>query len=244
MSVVLEGLIGAGKSTLGAALAQRRDMVLAPETVNAMFLERFYSDPDKYSFPFQLYMLCDRLRKASTAGPQTLQDRSVFGDWMFAMVARELGKIDDEQYAIYSSVLREAPHVIGKVLYVHSTPARCLENIHRRGRPSEQCIGLDYLRLLQKTYFHQLMLWVGTRELEPFLGPSPCLVVVDAREAFPDPEAASALLDSGARAQVTFVSRLDAAVDVQAATHFWWPCTRITDALEALQRGDPVTFVR
>lgn len=53
--IAISGLIGAGKSTLAAALAKRLNLPVYYEpVVNNVYLADFYRDTKKYSFPMQV----------------------------------------------------------------------------------------------------------------------------------------------------------------------------------------------
>jgi len=53
--VVIEGNIGAGKTTLAARIADQFNAHLVLEHfADNPFLPKFYSDPEKYSFPLEL----------------------------------------------------------------------------------------------------------------------------------------------------------------------------------------------
>ena len=60
----ISGLIGAGKSTLAAALAKEMNLPVHYEPViDNVYLKDFYSDLKKYAFPLQVYLLNKRFRQ-------------------------------------------------------------------------------------------------------------------------------------------------------------------------------------
>jgi len=248
MVMAVEGSIGAGKSTLATTLGAINQQPVVPETVNNMFLQHFYGDPTKYGFPFQLYMLVDRLAKALMSTEHTVQDRSLLGDYVFAQAARQMGNIDADQFAIYQNILQSsAPTTVHTVVYIHSTTATCMANIVQRGRVSEQNITVDYLALLDQIYFETLMLWVGgSAEIQPLLGPPPRLVVVDACQAYPDADKVQTQLKSGNFPTVAFIARTTPPADTTSLYLPWQP--HLPDsrarALTALANGRALVFVR
>ena len=62
--IVVEGPIGAGKTTLARALAQRAAPTLMLEQPDANpFLARFYRDRTRYALPTQLFFLFQRVQQ-------------------------------------------------------------------------------------------------------------------------------------------------------------------------------------
>ena len=75
--IVIEGGIGAGKSTLARAIAAHLDSapLLEPFADNP-FLEQFYLDPERYAFPVELSFLAQRYKQVKAA----LTARTLFRD--------------------------------------------------------------------------------------------------------------------------------------------------------------------
>jgi len=62
--IVIEGNIGAGKTTLARRIAEQFNAHLILEQfADNPFLPKFYKDPDKYSFPLELSFLASRYRQ-------------------------------------------------------------------------------------------------------------------------------------------------------------------------------------
>ena len=62
--VVIEGNIGAGKTTLAGRIADQFNAHLILEHfADNPFLPKFYSDPEKYSFPLELSFLASRYKQ-------------------------------------------------------------------------------------------------------------------------------------------------------------------------------------
>lgn len=56
--ITISGILGAGKSTLAAALADKLNLPVFYEPVkDNVYLEDFYKDISKYAFPMQIYLL-------------------------------------------------------------------------------------------------------------------------------------------------------------------------------------------
>lgn len=177
--VVIEGLIGVGKTTL----AERLAAAVGAETVFEQahenpFLERFYRDPKAAAFPAQLYFLFQRarqlaaLRQQDLFAPVRIADYLLDKDRLFARVT-----LDDDEYALYEQVYArlalEAPRP-DLVVFLQAPVEVLLERIAQRGVRFEKYIDADYLSRLNDAYtrfFHQYtaspLLIVNAGEIDP-----------------------------------------------------------------------------
>ena len=65
--IVIEGNIGAGKTSLARRLSESYNAKLVLERfADNPFLPKFYKDPDRYSFPLELSFLADRYNQLKT----------------------------------------------------------------------------------------------------------------------------------------------------------------------------------
>src|SRR5690349_7004431 len=82
--VVVEGLIGVGKTTLCHLLERYRGatLILEPAATNP-FLEPFYADPERYAFPVQMFYLINRWRQQSRIRQGDLFTELVVSDYLF-----------------------------------------------------------------------------------------------------------------------------------------------------------------
>ena len=157
--VVIEGNIGAGKTTLATLIAEQFEGRLILERyADNPFLPKFYQDPDKYSFPLELSFLASRYKQLNDElGPQDLFKAFTVADYYFMkslVFAASTLKGDEYNlyrqifYIIYSSLPKPDIYV-----YLHLNTDRLLENIRKRGRDYEKSITGDYLRKIQDSYF-------------------------------------------------------------------------------------------
>jgi deoxyadenosine/deoxycytidine kinase len=178
--VSIEGNIGSGKSTLLANLRNyyknEANIVFLKEPVDewekikdengTTILEKFYSDQEKYSFPFQMMAYVSRLKvlrdalknirekdssnKTNINNNKTIiiTERSLYTDKMvFAKMLYDSGKIENINYLIYlnwfDTFSEEFP--VHKVVYVKTCAEKCHLRIMKRARDGESNIPLDYL---------------------------------------------------------------------------------------------------
>ncbi len=157
--VVIEGNIGAGKTTLATCIAEQFNGRLILESfADNPFLPKFYQDPDKYSFPLELSFLASRYKQLKEElGSQDLFKNFTVADYYFMkslVFAASTLKGDEYNlyrqifYIIYSSLPRPDIYV-----YLHISPDRLLENIRKRGREYEKSITKEYLQKIQNNYF-------------------------------------------------------------------------------------------
>jgi len=101
--VVIEGIIGAGKSSLAKTLGEALGIKVMSEPVEENpYLEFFYQDPKRYAFEMQMHMLMRRHAQQQEASWRCLNgskgvvlDRSLPGDRVFCRLQRDLGNIGE-----------------------------------------------------------------------------------------------------------------------------------------------------
>lgn len=169
--IVVGGMIGLGKTSLTTLLSEKLGAVPMYESVDDNpILKLFYESSEeeqeakRYPFLLQLYFLKSRfhaIKKASLSNETVILDRSIYEDWYFANVNRELGRISETEFAIYSDLLnemmeeletlpRKAPEIF---IYLRADFDTVIERIGLRGREFEQDQGLyDYYRKLWEGY--------------------------------------------------------------------------------------------
>ncbi len=159
--IALEGLIGAGKTTLARRLAgEAGSRLVLEEFEENPFLPRFYEAPDRYAFSVELSFLAQRYHqlKRITDGDlfsaSTIVDYSLGKSLVFASVTLpedEFHLFRDLYGIMYNDLPR--PELI-VYLYLHMDRVR--ERIRSRGRGYEQRITTEYLGRLQEQYLDHL----------------------------------------------------------------------------------------
>lgn len=186
--IALEGLIGAGKTTLARRLAERWGARLVMEEFDDNpFLPRFYADPQRYAFAVELSFLAQRyhqLKRASEQdlfAPRTVADYSIGKSLVFASATlnpEENTLFRDLYRIMYGSLPR--PDLI---VYLHLPLERVHDRIRQRGRSYEQDIRPDYLERLRELYMDHLQKTDGSQVLVVDLGGRDLLHDAEAFEA-------------------------------------------------------------
>ena len=157
--VVIEGNIGAGKTTLATRIAEQFNASLILEQfADNPFLPKFYQDPEKYSFPLELSFLASRYRQLNDElGSRNIFKTFTVADYYFmkSLVFAASTLTGDEYnlyrqifYIIYGSLPKPDIYV-----YLHLSTERLLKNIRKRGREYEKSITVEYLQKIQDSYF-------------------------------------------------------------------------------------------
>lgn len=175
MVIVVAGMIGVGKSTLTKILAEELATQAFYESVeDNPILEKFYISSEeeiqrnRYPFLLQLWFLNTRFKsiKEALVNDNNVLDRSIYEDWYFAKVNKELGRISDLEFDIYEGLLdnmleelaelpKKSPDLL---VYLKADFQTILDRIAGRGRDFEIDPALvEYYHTLWKGYDEWLL---------------------------------------------------------------------------------------
>lgn len=157
--LVIEGNIGAGKTSLATRLAEETNAKLILEQfAENPFLPKFYKEPERYAFPVELTFLADRYSQLKNEiNPRDLFQSKTISDYYFVkslIFSRKTLK--DDEYSLYKRLFGIIQQQLTKpdiYVYLHVTAERLLENIRKRGRSYESDITSTYLEEIQRSYF-------------------------------------------------------------------------------------------
>ena len=156
--IVVEGLIGVGKTSLCRILEDRWSarLILEPCDDNP-FLAAFYSDRDRHAFPAQMFYLATRFAQQQKLQQTDLFDRMVVADYIFAkdrLFAEETLSGDElDLYYRFADLLEGGIPKPEFVLFLDAPTDVVVKRIQRRAIDAEQVIEPDYLDSLRERYY-------------------------------------------------------------------------------------------
>ncbi len=162
--IVIEGLIGVGKTSLCRLMKQRYGarLVLEPCEANP-FLASFYADPQHYAFPAQMFYLASRYQQQIDLLQKHLFDDLTVADYLFDKdrIFAEQTLNDDEMdlYNRFTELLSHHVSVPDFILFLDAPTDIVLGRIARRSIDAEQVIEADYLNSLRSRYYHLWENW-------------------------------------------------------------------------------------
>jgi len=158
--LVIEGNIGAGKTTLANKLANEYNAKLIVEQfADNPFLPKFYKNQDRYSFPLELSFLADRYNQIKNeVFNLDLFHSFLIADYYFAKSAIfAQNTLKEDEYRLFRQIFDIVFESMPKpdlYVYLHADTEKLLSNIKKRGRDYEQEITPDYLEKIKNGYFH------------------------------------------------------------------------------------------
>jgi deoxyguanosine kinase len=155
--IVVEGPIGAGKTSLARQLAAAvHGDELFERPADNPFLARFYEDMARYALPTQLTFLFQRVDQLRGVGQLDMFRHATVGDFLFdkdPLFARL--NLDDAEYQLYEKVyshLKPQVPVPDLVIYLQAPVETLVERVLRRGVDYERSISPQYLARLAEAY--------------------------------------------------------------------------------------------
>lgn len=156
--IVVEGCIGAGKTTLAKMMAEDCNAELVLERFkDNNFLPKFYEDPVHYAFPVEMTFLTDRYQQLKNLlSSRDLFTELVIGDYFIdKSIIFSKNNLPPDEYNLYKNVFDIISSFLPKpdlLLYLYNDAEHLLRNIAQRGREYEKNISEKYLNDIQDSY--------------------------------------------------------------------------------------------
>lgn len=155
--IVVEGPIGAGKTSLAQKLADLTGAELILENADENpFLPRFYEDRRRYALPTQLSFLLSRVEQSRRLAQGDLFSSTSVADFMLEkdmLFARAI--LDEAEFHLYRQLyegLKPQDSAPDLVIYLQTDPAILMERVKKRGRSYERTLNESYLVELARAY--------------------------------------------------------------------------------------------
>lgn len=157
--VVIEGNIGAGKTSLASRISvDYQGHLILERFADNPFLPKFYKDPDRFSFPLEMSFLADRYTqlKKELVDPDIFAPLTVTDYYFMKSLIFAANTLTGDEYKLYAQLFHIMYSSLPKpdlYVYLHQDPDNLLINIWNRGREYESAITADYLKKIQTGYF-------------------------------------------------------------------------------------------
>lgn len=169
--IAVEGIIGAGKSTVAQILSEETGIPVYNELEDPYtedLLDRFYADKRRWAFTLQIHFLNHRFRMIKDIFENNggILDRSIYGDKIFAELQHENDDMSSAEYHTYRQLLDNMlehayrPHLM---VFLDSSVEEAMRRIRQRGREYEQSIPEWYMEQLHRKYIE----WYYDYDLSP-----------------------------------------------------------------------------
>lgn len=186
MIVIVEGNIGAGKTTLVGLVGEYLGSLVGSDSVVTVaepvtdwssrdnLLRRYYENRKEYGLQLQMLATLNMLEneryavRMSREGKIVVMDRSLFTAVnVFGSLLQKENNISGFDKYLQSLITARYKPVIGPAfgglydrycrLYVRTPIDLCMDRIRRRARPGEQMITTDYLASIERTTEAQML---------------------------------------------------------------------------------------
>jgi deoxyadenosine/deoxycytidine kinase len=157
--LVIEGNIGAGKTTLAQMIGEKYQTKLVLEQfADNPFLPKFYGNQEHYAFPLEMAFLAERYNQINRElshfdlfSPFTVSDYYFMKSLIFAQ-----NTLQPDEYNLYRqffAIIYDKMPKPDLYVYLHKDTDLLLKNIADRGRAYERSITKEYLEKIAQGYF-------------------------------------------------------------------------------------------
>jgi len=157
--LVIEGVIGAGKTSLARMLSDRLSAQLVLEEVEENpFLKDFYRDRTRFAFQTQMHFLFSRYQQQRNLKQTDLFSDKLVADYLFQKDRIFAGlNLVDKELALYERLVGWLELDVVKpdvVVYLQASTETLMERILKRNRAFERDMSREYIERLNEAYNH------------------------------------------------------------------------------------------
>jgi len=155
--IAIEGVIGAGKTSLARKLAEKTNANLILEEFETNpFLAKFYDDRKRYAFQTQMFFLVNRFKQQQELNQDDLFSEFIVSDYIFdkdnIFAYMNLSGDELKLYEGLFPLLQRDLRKPDLVIYLQASPDRLMYNIKKRNRKIEKNIAKSYIGELSEAY--------------------------------------------------------------------------------------------
>ena len=155
--IAIEGVIGAGKTSLANKLAERtKANLILEEFETNPFLANFYDDRKRYAFQTQMFFLVNRFKQQQELNQDDLFSEFIVSDYIFdkdnIFAYMNLSGDELKLYEALFPLLQRDLRKPDLVIYLQASSDRLMYNIKKRNRKFEKNITKSYIRELSEAY--------------------------------------------------------------------------------------------
>ncbi len=168
--IVIEGNIGAGKTSLAHLLARHFNAdLLLEEFAENTFLPQFYKDPERFAFPLEMSFMAERYSQLKKVFDERSPGKPVISDYLFdksLLFARV--NLKENEFKLFENFFTLIKNAVAKpdlLVYLKKEVSHLKKNIEKRGRDFEKDIKNDYLENINATYEGYLSTEPGLKKL-------------------------------------------------------------------------------
>ncbi len=176
---IVEGNIGSGKTTLLEKLNNNDQFEVIKEPVNVWLntkgsdgknlLQQFYEEPTRYAYLFQTIVFKTRLQTLDHEQnkPIRFSERSIWTDrFVFGRSCIDSNKMNELETNCYHLWFNWLENKFWKkpngIIYLKTSPEKCMERMKERARNEESCVPLEYLKEIHNHHEKWLSNWSTT----------------------------------------------------------------------------------
>ncbi len=155
--IAIEGVIGAGKTTLAKMLADRLSAeLMLDDAFNNPFLADFYKNPKRYALSTQLYFLLTRYQQQQKLMVRDLFAQRIVCDYSFGRDSVFASiTLSERELVLYEKILPVLTQELPKpdiTIYLQTSTPILLQRIKKRNIRFERTIDDEYLEQLNEAF--------------------------------------------------------------------------------------------
>ena len=155
--IVIEGVIGVGKTALTRLLGERLGVSTFFEKFEENpFLSNFYSDRARYAFQTEVFFLLNRYRQQQAEVQPAVVQGNVVGDYLFAKTRLFAGiNLAGDELALFEQIYDALNKQVARpdlVVYLQASLDTLMSRIYQRDRSFERNMDPRYIEGLSRAY--------------------------------------------------------------------------------------------